>query len=173
MTVRIVLERGEMAYANSIASAMYISNLAQNVQEQIATTRQSAFDIHFTGVIAEVAFSKWQKLFRTPSVHVKPHSYDFDWNGMRLDIKSSTNVRSDLIAKKNTPTFQADVYALAIVQGNIVDFIGYAMNEDFINPKRLKRMNSGDTVYLIPRSELIPFHDAEHELVEEEWDGFL
>lgn len=170
----IHLTPGEVAFAYSMAHTMIQANLAQHIKEQIRSKTKTPFEIQILGAMAEIAFAKWQRVLPNLDLHVRSKSYDFDWMGQRLDVKTTTNPNAELMVGASTPKSKADLYAFSITKLNAVQFIGFCTAEQLINPDRLIELTNGSTVYCMPRDELTPFEDQDEPVTEtaDEGDGF-
>ena len=108
------------------------------------------------GFKAEYAFAKQFNLF--PDFGLSPRSGSFDGktkNGSRYDIKSTKYKTGNLLSTlKVNP--DVDIYILAHVNENIVDFVGWVKKEDFIKEENIKDLGHGKG-YFLSREKLKSF----------------
>ena len=108
------------------------------------------------GFQAEYAFAKWHNLF--PDFGLKPRSGSYDGvtkKGTRYDIKSTHHKNGNLLSTLKINE-DVDVYVLAYVNKNLVQFVGWVNKEDFIRPENIKDMGHGKG-YFYSRNKLNKF----------------
>jgi hypothetical protein len=105
-------------------------------------------DADIQGFIAEYAFAKHFNLF--PDFGLGPRSGSFDGitnKGTRYDIKSTKHENGNLLSTlKVNPDI--DVYVLAHVQSQTVNFIGWAKKEELIREENIKDLGHGKGYFL-------------------------
>lgn len=116
---------------------------------------QNGADADVQGFKGEYAFCKHFNIFPDMGLSVRSGSFDCLLKGVRFDIKSTVHKNGRLITPMKVNP-DVDAYALAIVERDVVTFIGYAMKEDFITPEHIVDLGMGDT-YVMERSELKQF----------------
>jgi hypothetical protein len=117
--------------------------------------KQSGIEADIQGLMAEYAFAKQFNTF--PDMGLTPRSGSADGllDKYRYDIKSTTYKTGRLLATmKDNP--DVDMYILGIVDGNTVDFVGYAMKTDLVKPENIKDLGHGK-VYCMDQSQLKKF----------------
>lgn len=110
------------------------------------------------GFKAEYAFAKKHNLF--PDFGLTPRSGSYDGitkKGTRYDIKSTHYENGNLLCTlKVNPDI--DIYILACVNDNVVKFVGWIKNEDFVKPENIKDLGHGKG-YFMHRNNLTPFSE--------------
>jgi hypothetical protein len=85
-----------------------------------------------------------------PDFGLSPRSGSYDGmtnSGNRYDIKSTHHKNGNLLASlKVNP--DVDIYILAVVAGNIVDVIGWALKDDLIKPENIIDLGHGKGYFL-------------------------
>ena len=115
---------------------------ASNVKDAKIGNQDGA-EADVQGIIAEFAFAKQFNVF--PDLGLSPRSGSCDgiYNGFRYDIKATKYKNGRLLCtKKYNP--DVDIYILAIVDGNSIDFVGYAKSEELRNEKNLINLGHGE-----------------------------
>jgi hypothetical protein len=143
-----------------ILAVMRNTNARHNnvVDKQVG--KQSPIEIDRDGVLSEMAFGKAFNLY--PDLAVKQTRSGVDLvgkNGKRIDVKSTRYKAGRLIIHIDKPLDEVDIYALAIVDGDNVDLVGYIKTEDAMRKENIKDLGYGD-VYVIEQDALIKFKDA-------------
>ena len=118
---------------------------------------ESADLIDVQGFVAEYAFCKHFNLFPDFDVTPRSGSYDAIYKGHRYDIKSTTHKNGRLIATTKVNP-DVDIYILAIIGEDEVDFIGYAYKDELIRPENIGTLGYGET-YILERNKLHKFKD--------------
>lgn len=109
-------------------------------------------------MIAEIA---WHKHVGTyPDLSIKPRagSADAVINGRRVDIKATHRRDGKLLATTSKSQDDADVFVLAIVNEDIVDFVGWATAGGLLSPETITDLGYGPT-HAIPQERLHPFKE--------------
>jgi hypothetical protein len=105
-------------------------------------------DADIQGFKAEYGFAKLFNIF--PDFGLSPRSGSFDGVtrfGARYDIKSTKYKTGNLLSTlKVNP--DVDVYILAYVHDNIVEFIGWAKKEELIKEENIKDLGHGKGYFL-------------------------
>jgi len=117
---------------------------------------QNGIDSDIQGFKAEYAFAKKFNLF--PDFGLSPRSGSYDGKtakGARYDIKSTNNKNGNLLAtlKENS---DVDIYILAYVENNIVEFVGWVNKDELINQNNIKDLGHGKG-YFLSRNKLNKF----------------
>jgi hypothetical protein len=109
------------------------------------------------GFKAEYAFAKHMNLF--PDFGLSPRSGSCDGitkKGFKYDIKSTHHKNGNLICTLKINK-DVDIYILAYVHNDIVEFIGWAYNTDLIKDENIKDLGHGK-VYFLSREKLKMFN---------------
>jgi len=145
--VIIELSDSEVNLCEFIGEQRSIIARANNVKDaKIGSQDGTQADIQ--GFKAEYAFAKDQNLFPDFGLSPRSGSYDGMTNlGNRYDIKSTHHKNGNLLASlKVNP--DVDIYILAVVAGNIVDVIGWALKDDLIKPENIIDLGHGKGYFL-------------------------
>ena len=115
------------------------------------------YDIH--GFMGEYAFAKYYNLFPDTTIIPRSGSYDILTRlGNRCDIKSTKRKDGNLIAHtKINP--DVDIYILAYIGDNYVEFIGWIPKNEFIRESNLKDLGYGLS-YFLHKSKLKPLPNS-------------
>ena len=76
------------------------------------------------GFLGELAFCKWKNVWPDLSAMLRSASYDCIVGNCRVDVKT-TRVKSGRLLATLKENPDVDVYALAIIDGDVVRFPGY------------------------------------------------
>jgi methionine-rich copper-binding protein CopC len=155
----ISMTPSETAIAQVLA-VMRNTNARHNNVTDKQVSKQSPIEIDRDGVLSEMAFGKAFNLY--PDLAVKSTRSGVDLvgkNGNRIDVKSTRYKAGRLIIHIDKPLDEVDIYALAIVDGDNVDLVGYIKATDAMKKENIKDLGYGD-VYVIEQDALIKFKDA-------------
>lgn len=155
----ISMTPSETAIAQVLA-VMRNTNARHNNVADKQVSKQSPIEIDRDGVLSEMAFGKAFNLY--PDLAVKSTRSGVDLvgkNGNRIDVKSTRYKAGRLIIHIDKPLDEVDIYALAIVDGDNVDLVGYIKATDAMKKENIKDLGYGD-VYVIEQDALIKFKDA-------------
>ena len=155
----ISMTPSETAIAQVLA-VMRNTNARHNNVTDKQVSKQSPIEIDRDGVLSEMAFGKAFNLY--PDLAVKSTRSGVDLvgkNGNRIDVKSTRYKAGRLIIHIDKPLDEVDIYALAIVDGDNVDLVGYIKAIDAMKKENIKDLGYGD-VYVIEQDALIKFKDA-------------
>lgn len=155
----ISMSPSETAIAQVLA-VMRNTNARHNNVTDKQVSKQSPIEIDRDGVLSEMAFGKAFNLY--PDLAVKSTRSGVDLvgkNGNRIDVKSTRYKAGRLIIHIDKPLDEVDIYALAIVDGDNVDLVGYIKAIDAMKKENIKDLGYGD-VYVIEQDALIKFKDA-------------
>lgn len=117
---------------------------------------QNGIDSDIQGFKAEYAFAKIKNYF--PDFGLSPRSGSYDGitrNGMRYDVKSTHHKDGNLLSTLKINN-DVDIYILAYVCEDIVEFIGWAYKQELIKKENIKNMGHGEG-YFLSREKLRPF----------------
>jgi hypothetical protein len=146
MTIKVKLSNSEIAVCQMIGNMRHIASRASStVDRQMGN--QGSLDIDQHGVIGEYAFCKYWNIHLDMDIMARSGSYDCKLNGKRIDIKSTNYLSGRLIATaKDNP--DVDIYVLAIIDGNTVNFPGWMDKDNFITDENLTDLGHGPTYAL-------------------------
>ena len=121
--------------------------------------KQDPIEIDRDGILAEMAFGKQFNLYPDLSVHPRKGGADLiTHNGLKVDVKATRYKNGRLLIHIDKPVDEVHIYALAIVDGNDVDLIGYIKSIDAIQEKNIRDMGHGSG-YAIDQSSLKAFKE--------------
>jgi len=109
---------------------------------------QDGEEADIQGFKAEYAFAKANNLF--PDFGLSPRSGSYDGvtrNNNRYDIKSTSHKKGNLLSTLKINK-DVDIYILAVVDNNIVDFVGWASKEALIKDENIKDLGHGKGYFL-------------------------
>ncbi len=123
--------------------------------------KQDPIEIDRDGILAEMAFGKAFNLYPDLSVYPRKGGADLiGKNGKKIDVKATRYKTGRLVIHIDKPVDEVDVYALAIVDGDNVDLVGYAKSHDAIKAENIKDLGHGKG-YVIEQDALIKFKDSQ------------
>ena len=117
---------------------------------------QNGVEADIQGFKAEYAFAKKNNLF--PDFRLSPRSGSADGvtkENNRYDIKSTHYKTGNLLSTLKVNQ-DVDVYVLAYVNKNIVDFVGWATKDELIRKENIKSLGLGSG-YFLSRHKLHKF----------------
>jgi hypothetical protein len=154
----VTLDAGEMAVAQMVASMRNAINRASKVGNS-RVGPQSDYQTDLDGLVAEIAWAKWQNCWPDLSVSPRAGGADAVTGDARVDIKATRYVNGKLLAVPSKNQGDADVYVLAIVRENEVRFPGWAYADELLSDNNLTNLGHGPT-YAMTQEELRPFKEA-------------
>lgn len=119
--------------------------------------KQNGIESDIQGFIAEYAFAKHFNYF--PDFGLSPRSGSYDGitrKGVRYDIKSTNNKNGNLLSTLKINK-DIDIYILAYVYNDFVEFIGWTYKEELIKEENIKDLGHGKG-YFLNRSNLKKFN---------------
>jgi hypothetical protein len=145
--MKITLSTSEMKVAQFIARSRQYECRKYGVVD-VKRTDKDPIDINVTGFVAELAFAKFQNVYPDLDSNIQSGGYDgVTKKGYRYDIKATTNTNGNLLCTtKINPDI--DVYILAYVTGNEVEFVGWIFKKDFIKPENIKNLGRGNSYFM-------------------------
>ena len=148
----VTLNNYEMLFCRDLACKRMLSNLSAGVTER-KVGDGDPYEIGLDGVISEYAFCKARNIFFDCSVEPRSGGYDcVSKDGVRIDIKSvrqkNRGLTIPLKIKENV-----DIFVLAHITGNIVNYYAYCRAEDIYKPENIKNIGYGDS-YCLPLNAL-------------------
>ena len=104
--------------------------------------KQSALKTDFIGMVGEYAFCKHFNIF--PDLVASPRSGSCDcvYKGVRIDVKS-TDLETGRLLATAKENLDVDRYVLAIVQGRMVTFAGWADRVELIKEENIIDLGHG------------------------------
>jgi hypothetical protein len=109
---------------------------------------QNGVDSDIQGFKAEYAFAKYINVF--PDFGLSPRSGSCDGvtqKGMRYDIKSTHHKNGNLLSTLKVNK-DIDIYILAYICENIVEFVGWAYKAELIKEENIKDLGHGKGYFL-------------------------
>jgi hypothetical protein len=149
----------EYSLCTQMAVIRDASNRNSGVQDQMIDKKQGKFAIELQGLMGELAFAKWAKLY--PNLDVKPQSKTTDvvYKGWKCDIKVTKHLEGRLIVSLTKTKASSDVYILGIISGLSVDFVGYCLAEQVMQEANIKDLGQGPC-YCLDKDDLTKFDEG-------------
>lgn len=147
--IKVQLTEAEMIICKMLGNMRTLAARSANVKDAgISTSLETDED----GVIAEMAFCKHWNIFFDPEASPRKHSYDCILKGKRIDIKSTRYQTGRLLAtKKINPDI--DIFVLALIEGCVVSFVGYATADELYQDANLIDLGRG-VCYVMRQEDL-------------------
>ena len=145
MTIK--LNEHELNLCKYVGEQRSIISRANNIFDA-KMGKQDGVDSDIQGFIAEYAFAKYINVF--PDLSLSPRSGSYDGitkKGTRYDIKSTHHKNGNLICTMKVNQ-DVDIYILAYVNNDTVEFIGWAYKEDLIKEENIKDLGHGKGYFL-------------------------
>jgi hypothetical protein len=121
--------------------------------------KQDPIEIDRDGILAEMAFGKQFNLYPDLSVYPRKGGADLiTHNNLKVDVKATRYKNGRLLIHVDKSVQEVHIYALAVVDGDTVDLIGYIKSIDAMQEKNLKDLGHG-VGYAIDQSSLTPFKE--------------
>jgi hypothetical protein len=117
--------------------------------------KQDPIEIDRDGILAEMAFGKAYNLY--PDLTVYPRKGGADLigkTGKRIDVKATRYKTGRLVIHIDKPVDEVDIYALAIVDGDDVNIVGYIESFKAIRQENVRDLGHGEG-YVIEQDQLI------------------
>lgn len=147
-----------MAVAHYLASVRRLQNQSGGIGDQRRDSKMPAIALDVLGTVSELAWFKQRGVF--PDMSLKPRRGGPDDvlpDGRTVDIKSTWRSDGQLVAKANSRQQQKhDMFVLAIVQENVVDFVGYATGNELICEETIQSLGHGPS-HVLPQERLHRF----------------
>jgi hypothetical protein len=110
------------------------------------------------GVLAELAFCKNRNVWPDLTIYRRSGMSDCILIGKRIDIKATRYPNGKLLATlKDNP--DVDIYVLAIIHEDRIDFPGFATSRDLRREENKKNLGHG-VGYVLDQSKLRQWKDA-------------
>lgn len=149
----------ESAMALTLAVMRQTNSRASGVVNK-QMSKQNPIEIERDGVLSEMAFGKQFNLYPDFSVHPRKGGADLiTHQGLRVDIKATRYRSGRLLIHIDKTVEDVDIYVLAIIDGDDVDFVGYIKFADAIKKEYVKDLGHG-VGYVIEQSSLTKFKEA-------------
>ena len=153
--MQVILDKQEIELCNYVGKLR--SHIARNNNIKDAKIgNHNGVDADIQGFKAEYAFAKKNNLF--PDFGLSPRSGSYDGitkNNTRYDIKSTHHKKGNLLSTLKINK-DIDVYILAYVNENIIEFVGWANKEELIREENIKDLGHGKG-YFLSREKLSKF----------------
>ena len=131
----------EIIFCKTAAGLRTITARAANVRDA-RMGDLSGLQMDEDGMIGEYAFCKKMNIFPDLIPGPRSGSYDCILNGRRIDVKSTRWSDGRLLATlKNND--DVDIYVLAIIDGNVVKFPGFALKRELCIPENEVQLGHG------------------------------
>lgn len=157
--MKIELDPGEYAIAQMVATMRRSINTVFRVRDQRRDTLRAAVDLDLLGAVAEIAFCKWRNVYPDLTILPRHGTADAVIGGKKVDIKATDRKDGRLLATTGKDPNAADIYVLAIVEGAVVDFVGYALASELLQETTLRDLGHGAT-HVLDQSQLRKFKNA-------------
>lgn len=148
----------ECRIAEMIACARYNENRKAGSSNLIDELKGSHDHLLYEiiGFKAEMAFAKKYNIYPDLEIHCRSGSYDLLINDKRVDIKATMRPNGQLLVHRTKSKKESDIYVLAVVNGNVIDFKGWLQTEECFAEENIKDLGHGPT-YAIPQDKLRRF----------------
>lgn len=154
--MQITLTEQELKTINILSNLRGLVARGANVTN-LRVSEEKHQDVDFDGLIGEYAFCKIHNLFLDIVPTPRSGSYDCLFHDQRLDIKS-TRYKNGVLLGHTERNPDIDVYVLAIIEGALVRFPGYALAEELYTERNLTTLGRYDKpVYALDQSRLRKF----------------
>jgi len=148
----------ESAMALTLAVMRQTNSRASGVVNK-QMSKQNPIEIERDGVLSEMAFGKRFNLYPDFSVHPRKGGADLiTHQGLRVDIKATRYKSGRLLIHIDKTVEDVDIYVLAIIDGDDVDFVGYIKSADAIKQEYVKDLGYG-VGYVIEQTSLTKFKE--------------
>lgn len=151
MIIKVKLNQAEMAACRVLGNLRSIAARGASVKD-VQMGKNDPLDIDEDGVIGEYAFCKHWNICFDPTASPRGESYDCELKGKKIDVKS-TRLKNGRLTKTLKPNNVVDIYALAIIDGDLITFPGYALAKELCREDRIGNLGHGDG-YIMDQSEL-------------------
>ena len=149
----------ESAMALTLAVMRQTNSRASGVVNK-QMSKQNPIEIERDGVLSEMAFGKQFNLYPDFSVHPRKGGADLiTHQGLRIDVKATRYKSGRLLIHIDKTIEDVDIYVLAIIDGDDVDFVGYIKSADAIKQEYVKDLGYG-VGYVIEQTSLTKFKEA-------------
>jgi len=149
----------ESAMALTLAVMRQTNSRASGVVNK-QMSKQNPIEIERDGVLSEMAFGKRFNLYPDFSVHPRKGGADLiTHQGLRVDIKATRYKSGRLLIHIDKTVEDVDIYVLAIIDGDDVDFVGYIKSADAIKQEYVKDLGYG-VGYVIEQTSLTKFKES-------------
>ena len=149
----------ESAMALTLAVMRQTNSRASGVVNK-QMSKQNPIEIERDGVLSEMAFGKQFNLYPDFSVHPRKGGADLiTHQGLRVDIKATRYKSGRLLIHIDKTVEDVDIYVLAIIDGDDVDFVGYIKSADAIKQEYVKDLGYG-VGYVIEQTSLTKFKES-------------
>lgn len=156
LDMKITLDPGEMAIAQTLASLRRCVNQAGRIGDRRRDNRMQAITLDMLGTVSEIAFCKAFGAYPDLTVSPRRGGADVILNGKRWDIKATDRPNGRLLATTDKNAAAADYYALAVVADATVDLKGWATAAELLNPATVTDLGHGPT-HALNQAQLRPF----------------
>ena len=156
--MKIILDNSEMLICSVVATLRNTTARGNGVRDARMDNKMTAIDIDTIGMMAELAWAKWKDCYPDLSVFPQSGTHDFVIDGYTIDIKATRVKSGRLLATLKKSECCSDIYVLGIVDGNEVDFVGYATKSDLFREENIRDLGRGNG-YSLDQSSLRKFKE--------------
>jgi hypothetical protein len=152
----VVLDKSEVELCEFIGRKRHETARDNNVKDT-KIGDHDAIEADIQGFMAEYAFAKYVNIF--PDFGLSPRSGSYDGvtqKGAKYDIKSTRHKNGNLLSTLKVNN-DIDVYVLAYVNNQTVEFVGWAKKNELIREENIKDLGHGKG-YFLSREKLRPFN---------------
>lgn len=152
----VVLDPGEMAVAQTLATLRHSVNTAAGVTDKRRDTTRDPNTTELMGVVGELAFCKAYNVWPDLSVVPRSGGHDAVLHGKTWDIKAVAKSHHRLLAHPDKNLTDVDRYGLAVVTDAVVELVGWAPADKLLHPSTVTDLGHGPVHALRP-DQLQPF----------------
>lgn len=148
----------ECRIAEMIACARYNENRNAGISNLVDGLKGSHDHLLYEiiGVKSEMAFAKKYNVYPDLNTEIRSGGHDLLVMDKKVDIKSTVRPNGQLLVHKTKSKTDSDIFALAVVDGNVIDFKGWLQAEECFVEENVKDLGHGPT-YAIPQDKLRRF----------------
>lgn len=154
----VELSDTELMLAGQIGAMREMMNRAAKREDYFPQLAESKKRNEIIGVMAEMAFCKWANLYPNLDVVNQSGTADLMYDKWKCDVKATDLENGQLIVPVKKKKGSSDVYILGVIKKNLVDFRGFAVEDEIINEKRIKDLGHGPT-YCMTQDEITKFKE--------------
>lgn len=152
--MKIRLDPGEMAMAQTLAVMRQFACRSDDVVNRPRDGNVQSVGMEILGAVSELAWAKAMNTYPDLALPTRSWKPDARYQGKTIDIKATTHANGKLMVL--TRAKHADLYVLAIVKEECVDFVGYAVDSDVRRDELIQDHGYGPT-YMLTQSQLRQF----------------
>ena len=154
----IILDECEMAICKMMAERRHATAREHNVRDQRMDKKMSGFEIDLLGAVSEMAWAKWRNTYPDLTASPRSGTYDAEYLGVTIDIKATKYKNGRLLSTLKKKEEDAQVYVLAIVEDNKVDFVGWTKASTLLSEENIGDLGCGKG-YIMNQDQLTKFKE--------------